>query len=216
MKILGIALLAVIVVSTAHGDAEGQLFNRVDLGGKAGLNVASIVGPDADGVVVKNANKLAFSVGGIGSYQIHRMLAVQVELLFSTKGTSFVANGMPRGGEDSYYIDLPLLAKFQMPLGFQVEPYLLVGPGFGILLHAVDELADGTRMDATKYFSTLDIGPILGLGGAYVLGSRGVVSFEARYFRGLTTLDAAGEADYYNRTVSFMLGYQCCASRARK
>jgi hypothetical protein len=64
MKILGIALLTVIVVSTAHGDAEGQLFSRVDLGGKAGLNIASEVDPDADGIVIKNVNRPAFSVGG--------------------------------------------------------------------------------------------------------------------------------------------------------
>jgi hypothetical protein len=35
------------------------------------------------------------------------------------------------GKVDSYYIDLPLLAKIQMPLSIQVEPYLLVGSGVG-------------------------------------------------------------------------------------
>jgi hypothetical protein len=216
MKLINIILLAVIVIVTAHDDAEGQLFGKIDLGGKAGLAIATEVGPDADGIVRKSANKLAFSVGGVGSYHIHRMLVVQVELLFSTKGTNVVANGMYDGKVDSYYMDLPLLAKLQIPLGIQVEPYLLVGSGFGILLHAVDEDDAGSRVNVTKYISTLDIGPILGLGGAYLLGSRGTISFEARYFRGLTTLDAAGEKDFYNRTFSFMLGYQCCASRARK
>jgi hypothetical protein len=143
------------------------------------------------------------------------MMAVQMELLFSTKGTRYVANGMFRGKIDSYYVDLPLLLRVQMPLRSHWEPYLLLGSGFGILLRAVDEDDDGSRGDVTKYTSTLDIGPILGVGGAYLLG-RGSIAFDARYFRGLTTLDAAGEKDFYNRTFSFMLGYQCCASRARK
>jgi hypothetical protein len=216
MKTVSVAVLSLIIIVTAYNDADGQRFDRIDIGGKAGLNIASEVGPDADGIVIKNVNKLAFSVGGTGSYYIHRILAVQVELLFSTKGTKYDFNGMYDGKVDSYYIDLPLLTKIQMPLSIQVEPYLLVGSGFGILLRAVDEDEAGSRGDVTKYTSTLDIGPILGVGGAYVLGRRGSISFEARYFRGLTTLDAAGEKDFYNRTFTFMLGYQCCASRARK
>jgi hypothetical protein len=216
MKRVSGILLATIVIIMAHDDAEGQLFSRIDLGGKVGLAVATEVEPGTEEFVVKSASKTGVSVGGIGCYYIHKLLAVQVELLFSTKGTRYVFNDMPDGKVDSYYIDLPLLAKFQMPLGIQVDPYLLLGAGFGILLRAIGENADGSRGDVTKYTSTLDIGPILGVGGAYVLGRRGSISFEARYFRGLTTLDAAGEKDFYNRTFTFMLGYQCCASRARK
>jgi hypothetical protein len=216
MKFINIIILSTIMISTVYDDAEGQLFSRIDLGGKAGLNIASEVGPDADGVVIKNANKVAFSVGGVGSYHVHRMLAVQVELVFSTKGTSYDLSGTYYGKVDSYYIELPLLVKVQMPLEIQVEPYLLVGSGFGILLRAVGEDADGSSGNVTEYTSTLDIGPILGLGGAYLLGARGVMSFEVRYYRGLTTLDAAGEKDVYNRTFSFMLGYQCCATSRRR
>jgi hypothetical protein len=215
MKLVYMILLAAIVIVAAHEIAEGQSLREFDLGGKAGLNVATHVGPDAEGLVVKSANKLAFSIGGVGSYPLYRMLAVQVELLFSTKGRKDVVNGMDYGGDDLYYIDIPILAKFEFPLGIPVDPYLLVGSGFGILLHAVGENFDGTRFEITQNVSTFDIGPVVGAGGTYLLGSRGVVLFEARYFRGLTTLDASGEIDYYNRTFTFMLGYQCCASSGR-
>lgn len=212
MKLASTALLAAIVTFTARGDAEAQLFGEMDFGGKAGLNIATYVGPDGDGEVEKSVDKLAFSVGGVGSFAIHRMLAVQVELLFSTKGTKIVS---PVGGDREahfYYIDIPLLAKLEFPLGLQVTPYLLAGPGVGVLLHAVGENADGSRVDITRNTSTLDVGPIIGIGGSYSMGSRGALQFEARYFRGLTTLSASGESDYYNRTFTFMLGYQCCAS----
>jgi opacity protein-like surface antigen len=216
MKLISAVLLAAIVIMTGQHEAQGQLFGAIDVGGKTGLNVATHVGPDADGVVVKSTNKLAFSIGGVASYSVHRTLAVQMELLFSTKGRNDIAGGMAHGGVDMYYIDLPLLAKFEIPLGIRVKPYLLMGSGFGILLHAVGENTDGTRVDITKRNSTLDIGPVLGAGGAYYLNSRGVILFEVRYFRGLTTLDASSEFDYYNRTFTFMLGYQCCASSGRR
>jgi hypothetical protein len=216
MRLASTFLLVAIATIIAHDEAQGQPFKAIDVGGKTGLSIATHVGPGADGLVEKSANKLAFSIGGVASYPAHRILTMQVELLFSTRGSNIVANGMDNGRLDMYYIDLPLMAKFEIPLGFPVEPYLLVGSGFGILLHAVGVNDDGTRVDLTKRISTFDIGPVAGAGGAYLLGSQGVILFEARYFRGLTTLYPSDERGIYNRTFTFMLGYQCCASAAHR
>ena len=74
-------------------------------------------------------------IGGFISQQLSGPLTAQLELLFTTKGGSLLAEtpaGPARAVVQLVYVELPLLARVTLPLGGRVRPVLLGGGSYAL------------------------------------------------------------------------------------
>lgn len=148
---------------------------------KGGLNVSNLY---IDDVTDENA-RFGFNVGVYGQVLSTDVLALQLELLYSTKGSKAQYDGFI-DQEIKYnlnYLDLPVLAVFK--LGEQVE--LHAGGYAGYLLGAnisySGDLGTGVDEIDKDNLKPLDYGLIGGLGFNF-----GAVQVGARYNYGLAKL----------------------------
>ena len=193
MKRILVIMAIMALVSTA-ASAEGMMF-----GVKGGLNLANVTG-DLDGTEMK----MAFGGGIWFEYAITEAFSIQPEVLFMLKGYDTEIDDT---GFKATYIDIPILAKYSVPMEGSFVPFFYAGPYFGILMSADMEVL-GTEIDWKDYTKTLDIGAVGGAGVNYMLGE-GCLTLDARYAMGFTTLDDAetDPIDVKNTGIQFFLGY---------
>lgn len=180
MKNLFLAICAVFAFSIVSAQ-------DISLGAKAGLNLASITGDDADGF----DGRTSFHFGAVAHIGISEKFAVQPELIYSAQGAT--ADGDVTAKLD--YLNLPILADFTVAQGFSLQ----AGPQIGF------NLTDSVEVDGED-FGDLDAEGIdfsLALGAQYKLDSG--LFFQARYALGLT--DVNSDADAKNSNISFSVGY---------
>jgi hypothetical protein len=197
MFVLMIAVMTIFAASPLF--AEGMMF-----GVKAGLNLANVMGDDAEETSMKVG-----AVGGVFMcYDITEIFALQPELLFTMKGAKYDV-GDEEGTWKTNYIEIPVLFRVNLPTEGKIKPMLYAGPALGILMSAKDE-----DEDVKDYLKTMDIGVVAGAGVAYQL-EKGAISFEARYEIGMSTvydltdeeLEGREQPDLKNSVISFMVGY---------
>jgi hypothetical protein len=192
-----IAVMTIFAASPLF--AEGMMF-----GVKAGLNLANVMGDDAEETSMKVG-----AVGGVFMcYDITEIFALQPELLFTMKGAKYDEGDTTMSWKTSY-IEIPVLFRVNLPTEGKIKPMLYAGPALGILMSAKDE-----DEDVKDYLKTMDIGVVAGAGVAYQL-EKGAISFEARYEIGMSTvydltdeeLEGREQPDLKNSVISFMVGY---------
>lgn len=169
----------------------------IKFGAKAGLNLSTFMGDDAD-----EAEALAgFHVGGLVEIKLNDKFSVQPELLFSRIGAqatvSEVEGGVLYRGDLKArlgYLTVPVMAKYYVIPGLSVE----AGPQVGFLVsakHEVDATADfgvgtvsfGDTDDAKDQYKKVDFAFNLGAGYELPMG----LFFQARYNIGLTNIGEA-------------------------
>jgi hypothetical protein len=174
---------------------------------KAGVALANIFGRD----VYDQRFRVGFSYGVFMTYGFGRAFAVQPELLFVMKGSRYI-NGT---GSDAYretmsleYIELPILAKYSLPLSRAFKVHVFAGPAPALNIRArVDaRFAGESQVEALDNVRGVDIGLAAGAGIEVPVG-RGRITFDARYTAGLTTLSKEAGDEIRNGAVSFLLGY---------
>ncbi len=197
MFVLMIAAMTIFAASPLF--AEGMMF-----GVKAGLNLANVMGDDAEETSMKVG-----AVGGVFMcYDITEIFALQPELLFTMKGAKYDEGDTTMSWKTNY-IEIPVLLRVNLPTEGKIKPMLYAGPALGILMSAKDE-----DEDMKDYLKTMDIGIVAGAGVAYQL-EKGAISFEARYEIGMGTvydltdeeLEGREQPDLKNSVISFMVGY---------
>ena len=164
-----------------------------EVGAKAGLNVAGFRGDFHD--LAGTERKLGFVGGPFAACRMSTSLALQGEILYSTKGA------MTSGGrvdpmnplviaEQVWrldYIEAPILLRFSPPFRGHLRPDLMAGTSFAFNVNATFEnRTSGVRghLDEVK---TLDVGLVLGVGAHF--GGRGLGYFvEGRYSRGFSDI----------------------------
>jgi opacity protein-like surface antigen len=200
-------LFAAPAQAEEHVDEPG----RFAFGGVLGLNLATLGGQDAD-TFSKSVNRVGPVAGGFASVKLHDWIAVQLELLYSSKGTGRERDGMDVGPLVSTYIDVPLVIHAGIPLHKRIKPYALVGARLSVLLGARVEYTDGTTVDVKDITTPVDYGLLFGAGTGIELLPKGSLQFEVRYDWGLNTLDDPQvdreRYDTKNRVLAFMLGFQ--------
>jgi len=203
-KIMFVLLLAAAAVFAASPlFAEGMMF-----GVKGGLNMANVIGDDAEDTSMKIG-----AVGGIFMcYNFTEIFAIQPELLFSMKGAK---SDNEEGIEEAWtlnYFEIPLLFKVTLPTDGKVKPLLYAGPALGILMSAKVE-----DEDIKEHLKSMDIGVVAGAGIDYRMES-GTLSFEARYEVGMSSIydlddetlelwELEDQPDVLNSVISIMVGY---------
>lgn len=183
-------------------------------GVKLGMNLSTFTGDDADLEGVDKKMRIGFAIGGFITYEINEMFALQPELYYSTQGAKYEADEVDGALIFRYnYIQVPILAKFNLSMESNIKPHIFLGPSLGLNLSAkyeyTDELGDAAEAmgidkkgDVEDVKST-DFGLVFG-GGITV----GPAVIDIRYNLGLTTVDdSVNEDDFKNSTISIMVGY---------
>ncbi|MGE5106442.1 MAG: porin family protein [Sphingobacteriales bacterium] len=167
--ILSVLLVAAIAIANAQ---------QVQFGIKAGVNVASWTGSDAD----NSKSKIGFNAGALVNIPVSGGFSVQPELMYSGQGAK-------EEGTDSKanldYLNIPVMAKYTFTGGFFAE----TGPQIGFLLSAK---VDG--VDLKDQFKSTDFAWGLGVGYQSSVGIGGGV----RYNYGFSKLDKDGQLKAYN------------------
>ncbi|WP_421877666.1 porin family protein [Marinoscillum sp.] len=182
---LSLTLFALVTYSQA----------RLELGLKGGMNFSSIKADDVEDVNLES--KTGYHAGIYGMIKIAN-IGIQPEVLYSRKGATvkdFSGSAQEEWDNEFVYLDIPVIAKFYLPLGLNLQ----AGPQFGMLLSAE---SDGD--DVKDAYKNSDISAALGAGWDAPFGLR----LTARYLIGLNDIDDSGfDQEQKNRMFQVSLGY---------
>ncbi len=199
--------------------AQGQV--SITPGVRVGVNAGDI-GGDTDAFVQSFSDlgggtfdldvetdltrRTGFLVGGYALVDFVGPLALQPEVRYIQRGfgydltVSFQGQSRTASGSlNLSYLDIPLLARFQLPVGAGVSPHLFAGPTLGVNLSAESEtegLQDGSSQttDVSDEVSGTDVGLEVGGGLGVPLGV-GTLTVDLRYGLGFTNILDTEESD---------------------
>lgn len=160
------------------------------VGLKGGLSSSTLHGD----LPVDHERRLGFSGGAFITVGVNRLVSVQPEILFVTKGTSLGTvdltdqNGTVVGTADLVmkldYLEFPVLVRVALPAMGDASPHVMAGPAVGVRLSQRLTLSGfgSSEIHVTK---SADLGVALGAG---ITVGRGHIrgSFETRYTLGIT------------------------------
>lgn len=157
-KLIMLSLLALLIVGVANAEPTYGL--------RAGLNISSYNSEN-----YKNDTKLGFHGGLMMMYDLHPMVILQPELLFSQRGAQ--KEGKVLGQTVSWsttfnYIEVPVMFKLNLAVGdLGIQPHL--GPEFRYLLSAKnkDVVGSVTTTSDIKNLNDFDYGLGLGIDAKY-------------------------------------------------
>lgn len=120
-KILLLSLLAILSIGMVNAEPFFGL--------RGGLNISNYSEGDAD-------SKVGFHAGMMMQYDLHPMIVLQPELLYTQRGASveFTTLGIETEvSQTLHYVELPIFVKLDLGEGnMKVQPYL--GPEFRYLI----------------------------------------------------------------------------------
>jgi hypothetical protein len=179
------------------GPAPNQ--GLIGKGVKAGINLGSIGGDDADGL----DGRLAFGAGGFIVYGMGS-INLQIEALFMQKGATASQDGFDFTLGYNY-LEVPVALRFDIPSGGQMTPYVFGGAAAAVKISA-SVSAEGDSADLEDV-TPFDLGIVAG-GGLQFPAGAGQFLVEARYTYGLISIDDSdGDFSVFQRTLSLMGGY---------
>ena len=182
-------LSALLVAGFAVANAQQVMF-----GLKAGLNVSTFSGSDADG----SKSLIGFHAGGLVNIPVSGGFSVQPELVYSGQGSKGDDGNGGTAIQHLDYLNIPVLAKYTFTGGFFAE----TGPQLGFLLSAKVK-ASGITADDKELFKSTDFAWALGVGYT----SSANIGGSVRYNFGLGKLDKDGAAKAYNSVFQIGIHY---------
>lgn len=213
-RALGLILLlgAGLVFTTAP--VKGQV--SIEPGVRVGLNSATVGGDTEEYVQafsgigggtgfdfeIDLGRRTGFLIGGYALVDLAGPLAIQPELRYIQKGfgydltASFQGQSQTASGSlNLSYLDIPVLARVDLPFGGALSPHLIAGPRVGINLSAESESPSlngggSETTDVSDSVSGTDFGLELGAGL-----SVSTVTVDLRYGLGLSNIVDAEGAD---------------------
>ncbi len=205
------ALLLVALLLLAAPSLYAQQTTGLSAWGiKAGMNVSKFVGPNAKAPNGGGLNyKPGVSAGLFATYSFTNIFGIQPELLYSTKGARWNAmDDRPNYVTRVDYIEIPVLAKADIPTHGTIQPSVYAGPDFAFRVRARQTVPGFYHnLDVNNDFKSSDIGMALGAGTSYAL-SRGQLTLDARYILGFSKIDnTPAHLNVRNSDFTFLLGY---------
>lgn len=214
------AFSAALLVSILVPDA-GQA--QLPLGLRGGINLSEFVGGDAEADTKRGLDLgVAFSPLQAGPFSL------MIEGYYRQKGAETLQSSLdstepPESVEFGLdYVEIPVLARVDIPLASRLGLYLQGGPAFGWQLDCgvefstsgdpgsptgnCDDLLGGGLEDTLRDY---EMGAVGGAGlELIVLQGVGAITLDARINRGLTRLTKEDTgSDLKNQSMSLMLGY---------
>lgn len=205
-------ILALAGFALCTSPASAELSGGV----KTGLNIANFTGADAGTGEDAALSKAGLIAGGFMIFPIEKVpFKIQAEFLVSSKGATYkwdVLGSVYETTTKLTYLEIPVLARFEVETKTGANPAFLVGPSFGIKVAAKSESR------TVGYSETGDIDNIKALDPGFVLGALldietnpGKLSIEARYTRSFATIvenTGGTDVDIRNSVLSFLIGYR--------
>ena len=189
-------LLLTFIVLTATG-LQAQL--RYEAGIRAGLNLTTQT-TTGEATNVETNWKTGFHGGVYGVVFLMEKLAAQLELMYSQKGSKW-SDPYFSGKDNLNYIDIPLLARFQVNDLLNVH----AGPQFSFMTGATQFPDDDVSYDASDYYKKTDIGLLVGAEVNLSLGINIAVRFVEGFM--VTTEPTYYIDEWKNRVVQITVGY---------
>ena len=180
-------ILTVLTLTTTISFAQAQF------GATAGLNMANVSGDDMDADM-----KIGMHVGVSASFELSDAMTLKTGALYSMKGMQD-----SEGGEtvkfNLSYIEIPANLSFAV----SDQMFLMAGPYIGLLMSA-KVMWDGDEvLDLKDDIRAMDLGINIGAGFAVTE----VISINAGYQMGLTSLDDEGDGDGKNANIHIGMTY---------
>jgi hypothetical protein len=194
----------VAVLATAAGVGTARADEpRVELGIRAGLNLASVHGDDVTINNLSPESRVGFSGGLFAGIRVTPSFLIQPEVLYTQKGARYEA-----AGEEAVikldYVEVPVLLKGRFGSG-SAKPSVFAGPAVAFKVSGKTEF-QGEEEDVEDVKGT-DFGIVFGAGLDLAVGS-GAFTIDARYTLGLTTFsDSPDPDDVKNGVWTFSVGY---------
>jgi hypothetical protein len=205
MKMQSNILCALTLFLTASfGMLHAQEDNvNTEFGVKGGLNMSNLYTDDAD-----DENVLfGFNAGVYATLPVSDFIAIQPELLFTTRGSKLEYNNALAQGNVKLklnYIELPLLVRVNITKNFNIH-----AGGYASYMVSAKSTGDGDFEFEDQYdtddFNKFDAGLAGGIGVDFSPLSVGL-----RYNYGLTTIEKDGDdsSDLKNSNLSLYLSYK--------
>lgn len=195
-KIFFISLTIFITLFTS------QLNAQLQIGPKAGLNFANVVGDDAHFFGRNVEMRTAFSGGIYFMYQFSNLFAIQPEANYTMKGATLDVSDADITFSLNY-IEVPLLLKLIIPVeGSDINPSIFAGPSISFNTTAkVTVEANGESMEEDlEDVESTDLSLVFG-GGIGFMIDKNEIGFDVRYILGLSSLDDSPNPDDVKNTV---------------
>jgi hypothetical protein len=178
---------------------------QMQIGPKAGLNIANLVGDDVEEFHLGEDSKTGFTGGIFFMYQFSNLFAIQPEVYYTMKGsTREIDNVQLTFSVD--YIEVPVLLKLIIPVeGSNIRPSIFAGPSVGFNTTAKFKIeADGeSEEEDVEDVKSTEFGLVFGGGVGFMIG-KNELGFDIRYILGLTTLDDSDfDGDIKNTVINF-------------
>lgn len=176
---------------------------NTEFGVKGGLNMSNLYTDDAD-----DENVLfGFNAGVYATLPVSDFIAIQPELLFTTRGSELEYNNALAQGNVKLklnYIELPLLVRVNITKNFNIH-----AGGYASYMVSAKSTGDGDFEFEDQYdtddFNKFDAGIAAGVGVDF-----NPISVGLRYNYGLTTIEKDGDdsSDLKNSNLSLYLSYK--------
>lgn len=187
-------------------------YAQMQAGIKAGLNIASIGGNDADQILEGQSldSRTGFAGGLFFMYQFSNMFAIQPEAYYTMKGATYSESGADLTISLDY-IEVPVLVKFIIPIqGSNIKPSIFAGPSIGFNMTAKSKVEfDGESQENDFKDETKSTEFSLAFGGGigFPVGN-GELGVDIRYILGMSTFDDSSDPlDLKNNVINFNLYY---------
>ena len=185
-----------LAVSMVTLFAAGAAAQGISGGVKAGLNVSSLTGDDADGYDMK----IGYHFGGYAKISLTEAFSIQPELLYNAVGAKSSEGSFDTNLKVNY-ITVPVM------LGYSFGKISVqAGPQIGFLTSAkmkIESGGDSAESDVKDQLKGTDFGVNVGLGAEF-----GKLNAAARYCFGLSNIADSDDADIKNGVIQLSLGYK--------
>ncbi|MBI4720472.1 MAG: PorT family protein [Chitinivibrionia bacterium] len=199
---------------------SGAHAGPITLGAKMGLVLSN--GANMPEEWFDPSFKTGFTAGVFMNFAVTENFSLQPELLYTQKGaTTNLFDDLLEATAKFDYVELPLLARYTIPVKGNLKPFVYAGPG--IAFNTSSELEVGisifsTSFDISSITHTTDF--IVLAGGGFDLGlGAGKLLIDARFQYGFTNVIQTGDFeingstetitadDFKNYAFIFMAGY---------
>jgi outer membrane protein W len=198
--VIGIVALNCAFVPVAAAQKAGD----ITVGVMAGASYAK-VSTDPEQTDITFDYKVGLVAGGFAGIQVNDVFSVELQALFTQKGTKVSgtgSNSSVTGKVKINYIEVPLLGKFWIPVSdSQIRPFIFAGPYAAFKVGCTAEGAAFSSTSSTDCDNTTEInikstdfGATGGAGLQFKAGNQ-VVRVDARYSLGLTNINDTSAGD---------------------
>jgi len=201
------SLASMLVVLGAVSAAAPASAQERDMGALVGLNISN-VDINVDDISVGLGNRGGLIVGGFYNQVVRPAFSVEIDALISMKGSS-LSSGGDKFDLNLTYLDVPALARYNIPVTREPMIHLFAGPSFNFKLRATTSASGSTPFDVNENIGddikTFEAGLVLG--GGVKIHER--AHLDVRYACGLTNIaEGLDDGSAKNKVLSVMVGYR--------